>query len=167
MAAKEHRGWCGDGGHASNLNWRVGVKITTHQIIELYTLKDEFYVNVSSFNNFYVFECLPMYIVCVPCVLWYPWRPEGIRSPGTWVTSSWESPCGSGPLQEQQAFLTLSHLSNPNFSMVFNKDCLTSFFPVCNTSYFFPYCRVRKPSWILSVGTTETTLVLFLMLIGK
>lgn len=46
----------GDEGHASNWNWGgMGVKIPTHQIIELYTLKGEFYVSVNSFNNFYAF----------------------------------------------------------------------------------------------------------------
>lgn len=67
---------------------------------------------------FTVYGCFNCMYVCVPSVCaWFLWRPEeGIESPETRITDSWELPCrcwelNLGPLEEQQPVLLIAESS--------------------------------------------------------
>lgn len=81
-----------------------------------------FFPFLSLFSLFLFFFVFPFFLyVCVVGILpaclyhlttWYLWRlEEGVGSPGTWITVSYEPPCGcwqlnTGLLQKQPQFLT-------------------------------------------------------------
>lgn len=78
------------------------------------------------FIHFLMHECFACMYVYAPLYAWYSWRSEeGIGSPEYGATDDcegsfggWEPNPHEGPLEEQQMFLPLGHLSWPNILLI-------------------------------------------------